>query len=230
MGLCSQSAENQVATRNSEIWWEPCRLSQSVLAQPPARTGLAVSSVVAKALPVAVSVGTEAVRVVGLLVIVAVAAKLPIVLAVTQTLLEVVHAPASIANLIGWIIPEALLVPLAVGTEVAPASGLLVIAAVAAILAIVLAVPQTLLEVTDVSASIVPVVPVVLLFVGCKVPKALSVAVLVGTEVVRIGGLPVIAPVDFAALLKLVIASILRCDPTLRATFAELPAAPRPRS
>jgi hypothetical protein len=125
-------------------------------------------------------------------VIVAVAAKLAIVLAVTQTLLEVVHAPASIANLIGWIIPKALLVALSVGTEVAPAIGLLMIAAVAAILAVVLAVPQSLFEVTNVSASIVPVV---LLFVGCKVSEALPVAVLVGTEVVRIVGLLVVVTV-----------------------------------
>jgi hypothetical protein len=75
------------------------------------------------------------------------------------------------------------------------------IVAVAAVLAIVLAVPQTLLEVTDVSASIVPIV---VLFVGCKVSKALPVAVLVGTEVVRIVGLLVVVTV--AAKLAVVLA------------------------
>lgn len=159
---------------------------------------IAVSSVVAKALPVAITIGTEAVRVVGLLVIVAVAAKLAIVLAVTQSLIEVVHAPASIAVLIGWIVPKALLVALSVGTEVASATGLLMIVAVAAVLAIVLAVPQTLLEIADVSASIV------LLFVGRNVSEALSVAVLVGTEVVRIVGLLVVVTV--AAKLAVVLA------------------------
>jgi uncharacterized membrane protein YgcG len=75
------------------------------------------------------------------------------------------------------------------------------IVAVAAVLAIVLAVPQTLLEVTDVSASIVPIV---VLFVGGKVSKALPVAVLVGTEVVRIVGLLVVVTV--AAKLAVVLA------------------------
>ena len=75
------------------------------------------------------------------------------------------------------------------------------IVAVAAVLAIMLTVPQSLLEVTDVSASIVPIV---VLFVGCNVSEPLSVAVLVGTEVVRIVGLLVVVTV--AAKLAVVLA------------------------
>jgi hypothetical protein len=143
---------------------------------------------------------TEAVGIVGLPVIVAVAAKLAIVLAVSQTLVKVIHAPAAVTILIRCIIAEALLVALAVGTEVAPATGLLVIAAAAAILTIVLPVPQSLLEVTDVSASIA----FFIIGIGRRVPEALSVAVLIGLKVVRVAGLLVIIAV--AAKLPVVLA------------------------
>ena len=153
------------------------------------QTELVAPSVVAKSFSVPVLIRTEAVRIVGLTVIVAVAAKLAIVPPVSQTLVEVIHIPGSIAILIGWIIPEALLVALAVGTEVAPAIGLLVVAAVAAILAIVLPVPQALLEVTDVSASIV------LFIIGSSVPEALSVTVSIGLQLARVVWLLVIIAV-----------------------------------
>jgi hypothetical protein len=142
---------------------------------------------------------TEAVRIVGLTVIVAVAAKLAIVLPVSQTLVEVIHIPGSIAILIGWIIPEALLVALAVGTEVAPAIGLLVIVAAAAILPVMLPVPQSLLKVTDVSASIV-----LIIIIGRSVPEALSVTVSIGLQLARVVWLLVIIAV--AAKLPVVLA------------------------
>ena len=162
------------------------------------QTELIAPSVVAKSLSVTVLIRTEAVRIVGLPVIVAVAAKLAVVLAVSQTLVEVIHTPGSIAILIGWIIPEALLVALAVGTEVAPAIGLLVIVAAAAILPVMLPVPQTLLEVTDVSSSIV------LFIIGRSVPEALSVTVSIGLQLARVVWLLVIIAV--AAKLPVVLA------------------------
>jgi len=162
------------------------------------QTELIAPSVVAKSLSVTVLIRTEAVRIVGLPVIVAVAAKLAVVLAVSQTLVEVIHTPGSIAILIGWIIPEALLVALAVGTEVAPAIGLLVIVAAAAILPVMLPVPQTLLEVTDVSSSIV------LFIIGRSVPEALPVTVSIGLQVARVVWLLVIIAV--AAKLPVVLA------------------------
>jgi len=104
---------------------------------------------------VAVSVGANVIRVVGLLVIRAAAAILTIVLAVPQTLLEVINASASIVLLIVVCnVPEAVFVAVSVGTGIVPVVGLLVIRAVASKLTIVLAVPQTLFEVINASASI----------------------------------------------------------------------------
>ena len=88
-------------------------------------------------------------------------------------------------------------VAVSVSANVIRIVGLLVIRAAAAILTIVLAVPQTPLEVINASASIV------LLIVVCSVPEAVLVAVSVGTGIVPAVGLLVICTV--AAKLAIVL-------------------------
>jgi hypothetical protein len=110
---------------------------------------------VAVAVFVAVTIGAEVVGVPGLLVVAAVAAILTIVTAVLQTLVEVIHHSGGIFLLAGRDIAIAVFVAVAIGVEVVRIPGLLVIAAVAAILTIVAAVLQTLLKGPSCSALIV---------------------------------------------------------------------------
>src|ERR1700730_12639584 len=109
---------------------------------------------------VAVLVGAAVVPVSGLPVVAVVAAILTIVLAVPQTLLEVVTLPPSIVLLIDGNVPESMLVAVSVGTRVFPISGLLMVAAVAAVLTIVLAVLPALLKVPSIAELIVVAVAV----------------------------------------------------------------------
>jgi len=171
---------------------------------------LLIGSRVPKAPVVAFLVGTEVVRIVRLLVIVAVAPILPIVLAVPHALLEVINNYGSILLPNGYRVPEALFVAVSVDSAVVTVSGLLVFAAVAAILTIMLAVPHALLEVINSFSSIVP------LNVG-RVPEALFVAVSIGTPVGRIAGLLVIAPVSAVLAIVLAVLHALLKEPSLSA-------------
>ncbi len=171
---------------------------------------LLIGSRVPEALVVAFLVGTEVVRIVRLLVIVAVSAVLPIVLAVPRTFLEVINNYGSILLPNGHRVPEALLVAVSVDAAVVSVPGLLVVAAVAAVLTIMLAVPHALLEVINPFPSIVP------LNVG-RVPEALFVAVSIGTPVVHIAGLPVIAPVSAVLAIVLAVLHALLKGPSLSA-------------
>jgi len=100
-------------------------------------------------------------------------------------------------RLIGRDIAKAVFVAVAIGAVVVRVPGLLVIAAVAAILTIVTAVLQTLVEVIHHSSGI-------LLLARRDIAIAVFVAVAIGTEVVGVAGLPVIAAV--AAILPIVAA------------------------
>src|SRR6266403_1417004 len=126
------------------------------------QTELIAPSVVAKSLSVTVLIRTEAVRIVGLLVIVAAAAILPVMLPVPQSLLEVTDVSASIVLfIIGRSVPEALSVTVSIGLQLARVVWLLVIIAVAAKLPVVLAIPQSLLK--SASISVLMIVAVVIL-------------------------------------------------------------------
>ena len=110
---------------------------------------------IAEAVFVTVAIGAEVVGVPRLLVIAAVAAILTIVTAVLQTLVEVIHHSGGILLLAGRNVAIAVFVAVAIGVEVVRIPGLLVIAAVAAILTIVAAVLQALLKGPSCSALIV---------------------------------------------------------------------------
>ena len=133
-----------------------------------------MSVAVPKSLLVPISVSTQVVRIVGLLVIAAARAGLTIALAVAQTLLEIIHANGTFVRLLRWNVPVAVLVTIAVGSLVISAVGLLMICAVTAVLSIVLAVAQSLLEIFHGSVLFVPLI-------GWNVPVAMFVAVAVGT-------------------------------------------------
>lgn len=152
---------------------------------------------VSEALLISVLVRTKLIRIVGLLMIVAVAAMLTIVLPVSRTLLEGIDNNGSIFLPNGYQVLEALFVAVSVDPAVVRVVGFLMVPAVAAELAIVLAVPHALLKVVNAFPS------TVLFNVGC-VLEALFVAVSVRTSVVQIAGLPMIASI--AAILAIVLA------------------------
>jgi hypothetical protein len=187
-------------------------VSQTLLEEASASGSivLLIGSRVPEAPVVAFFVGSEVVPIVRLLVIVAVAAILPVVLAVPRTFLEVINNYGSILLPNGHRVPEALFVAVSVDAAVVSVSGLQVVAAVAAILTIMLAVPHALLEVINPFSSIVP------LNIG-RVPEALFVAVSIGTLVVRIAGLLVIAPVSAVLSIVLAVLHALLKGPSLSA-------------
>jgi hypothetical protein len=112
-------------------------------------------------------------------------------------LFEVVNNNDSIILPNGYRVPEALCVAVSVDTAVIPAGGLLVVAAMAAKLAIVLAVPHAHLKVIDPLCSIVP------LNVG-RVMEALLISVSIRAAIVQIAGLLMVVTV--AAKLAIVLA------------------------
>ena len=160
--------------------------------------GLIVSAVVAaKSLLVPISVCAQVVRVVGLLVIAAARAGLTITLAVAQTLLEIIHANGAFDRLVRWNVPVSVFVTVAVGEAVIGIVWLPVVGAASAVLAVVLAVAQSLLEIFHGSALFVALT-------GWNVPVAVFIAVAIGAEVIGILGLPVIAAI--ATILAVVLA------------------------
>ena len=132
-----------------------------------------------------------------MLVIAAACAGLTIALAIAQTLLEIIHANGAFGRLVRWNVPVSVFVTVAVGEAVIGIVWLLVVGAAPAVLAIVLAVAQSLLEIFHGPALFVPLI-------GWNVSVAMFVAVAIGAEVIGIPRLPVIAAV--AAILAVVLA------------------------
>ena len=159
--------------------------------------GLVVSSVVAaEPLRISIAVRAQVIRIVGLLVIAAARARLTIALSIAQSHFEIIHVYVLLRRLIYGNISEAVLVTIAISRLGIPAVGLLVIGTIPAVLAIVLAVAQSLVKIIHRSVLLSALTDR-----NVAVPVLVTVAV--SAQVVRVSRLTVIAAV--ATILAIVL-------------------------